>query len=616
MPGRLEKGKLRRGDAVFGRLDCASECPGDDFELILIKPSHYDDDGYVIQWFRSLIPSNTLAALRGLASDCAARRVLGPDVDIVITALDETNARIRPKEIIRRIGKASGFGMVGMVGVQSNQFPRALDIVRPLRQAGVAVVIGGFHVSGCLAMLPTMDADLQRALDLGCTLFAGEAEGRFDEVLADAANGRLKPVYDYLKDLPGIEGTPVPFMPSDVLQGTLRSVASFDAGRGCPFQCSFCTIINVQGKKSRRRSPADIEDIIRRNVAQGIYRFFVTDDNFARNKDWEAILDRVIHLREVEGMEPVRLTIQVDAQCHRIPNFIEKCRRANVFNMFVGLENINPDTLIAMKKRQNKIAEYRALFLAAKKARILTMAGYIIGFPNDTPELILRDIEIVKRELPVDLLEFMCLTPLPGSEDHQKLAAKGAWMDPDLNKYDLSHVVSRHATMSKAQWEDMHTKAWNAFYTPEHFETVMRRGEAFGLVYRRTLEGLVFFRHCIAREGVHPMDGGLLRLKRRRDRRPGLRRENPLLFYPRFWWETAAKTWAIARDFTAFDALGKRIAAEPAKGDYRDRAILPVTEEDDDELELLTRDEATRAAVRRYREVRRLAAADAPGASA
>ena len=157
-------------------------------------------------------------------------------------------------------------------------------------------------------------------------------------------------------------------------------------------------------------------------------------------------------------------------------------------------------------------------------------------------------------------------------------------MDPDLNKYDLSHVVARHAAMSKAQWEDVHRKGWNAYYTPEHFETVMRRGEAFGLVYRRTLEGLVFFRHCIAREGVHPMDSGLLRLKRRRDRRPGLPLENPFLFYPRFWWETAAKTLSIARDYMSFDAIGKRIAADPNRGEYRDRALLPITDEDDEQL--------------------------------
>ncbi|HZZ62549.1 MAG TPA: radical SAM protein [Roseiarcus sp.] len=579
------------------------------FELVLIKPSHYDRDGYVIQWWRSLIPSNTLAALHGLASDCAARRVLGPDVDIVITAIDETNTRVRTNAIIRRIARAGRLGMVGLVGVQSNQFPRALDIAGPLRVAGVPVVVGGFHVSGCLAMLPEMDADLKRALDIGCSLFAGEAEGRLDTVIADAANGRLEPIYNYLGDLPGIEGTPVPYMPSEILHGA----ASFDAGRGCPFQCSFCTIINVQGRKSRRRSPDDIEQVIRRNVAQGVPSFFVTDDNFARNKDWEAILDRIIHLREVERIGPIRLTIQVDTQCHKIPNFIEKCRRANVLNMFVGLENINPDTLIAMKKRQNKIAEYRELFLAAKKARILTMAGYILGFPNDTPESILRDIEIIKRELPLDLIEFMVLTPLPGSEDHQKLAAAGGWMDPDMNKYDLNQVVARHPKMSTSEWEEILHKAWDAYYTPEHFETVMRRGEAFGIGYRRTLDGLAFFRHCIAREGLHPMDGGFLRLKRRRDRRPGLERENLLAFYPRFWRETVAKTVAIAREFMAFHAIGKCIAADPERFAYTDKALSPSTEADDESFELLSRDEAARAAVRRYREVRKLAEA-APGA--
>jgi radical SAM superfamily enzyme YgiQ (UPF0313 family) len=391
----------------------------------------------------SLIPSNTLAALHGLAADCAQRRVLGDDVEIAVTALDETHTRVNHKDVIRRIERAGGFGMVGMVGVQSNQFPRALDIVRPLRAADIPVVIGGFHVSGCLAMLPDMDPDLKAALDLGCSLFAGEAEGRLDGVLADAASRRLKPIYNYLNDLPGIERTPVPFMPAAVLERNLHPMASFDAGRGCPFQCSFCTIINVQGRKSRRRSVDEIEQIIRRHVAQGLVEFFITDDNFARNKDFEAILDRLIHLREVEGMKSIRFTIQVDTQCHRLPNFIEKCRRANVWNLYAGSENINPDNLIAMKKRQNKIAEYRALFLAAKQAKILTMAGFITGFPKDTPESILRDVEIIKRELPVDLLEIFFLTPLPGSEDHQKLAAAGAWTDPDLNKYGGGPCGSR-----------------------------------------------------------------------------------------------------------------------------------------------------------------------------
>src|ERR1051326_243509 len=114
------------------------------FCLVLVKPSHYDDDGYVIQWFRSAIPSNSLAALYGLARDCVERRVLGDDVALDIHAIDETNTRVIPARLAKIIERA-GSGMVMLVGVQSNQFPRALDLARPLRARGITVAIGGFH---------------------------------------------------------------------------------------------------------------------------------------------------------------------------------------------------------------------------------------------------------------------------------------------------------------------------------------------------------------------------------------------------------------------------------------------------------------------------------------
>ncbi|HUR80401.1 MAG TPA: radical SAM protein, partial [Thermoanaerobaculia bacterium] len=222
------------------------------FCLILVKPSHYDDDGYVIQWFRSAIPSNSLAALYGLARDCAARNILGNGVEMQIEPIDETNTRVRPERLARMIEQA-GSGMVMLVGVQSNQFPRALDLARPLRERGVPVAIGGFHVSGAVSMLHGKDADLQKAKELGVTLFAGEAEGRLEEILRDAHANALKPFYNFMNDLPGIEGTPIPIITALRAWRTAGNVTSFDAGRGCPFQCSFCTIINVQGRKSRRR---------------------------------------------------------------------------------------------------------------------------------------------------------------------------------------------------------------------------------------------------------------------------------------------------------------------------------------------------------------------------
>jgi Radical SAM superfamily len=450
------------------------------FQLLLVKPSHYDDDGYVIRWWRAMIPSNSLAAVYGIAADCAERQVLGPDVAIAIEAIDETHTRVNVPKLIERFRSHGNFGLLALVGVQSNQYPRALDIARPFRAAGIAVAIGGFHVSGCVSMLDGCAVDLHACRDMGVSMFAGEAEGRLDLVLQDAAAERLAPLYDFMRNLPDIEGTPVPFLPKQYVERTLGLSTSFDAGRGCPYQCSFCTIINVQGRKSRFRTADDVEHLVRLNWAQGIYKFFITDDNFARNKAWESIFDRLIVLRERGGI-PLGLMIQVDTLCHRIPNFIEKAKRAGVTRVFIGLENINPDNLAAAKKRQNRITEYRSMLLAWKAQGILTLAGYILGFPSDTPETIRRDIAIIQEELPLDIIEFFCLTPLPGSEDHQVLWKKGVAMEPDLNKYDVEHVCALHPRMSQEQWEAIYREAWSLYYTPKHMETLLRRAVATGV---------------------------------------------------------------------------------------------------------------------------------------
>ena len=566
------------------------------FKLVLIKPSHYDDDGYVIRWFRSMIPSNSLASLFGLARDCDDRKVLGEDVSIEITAIDETNTRVDIPSIIAMFRANGNFGLVGLVGVQSNQYPHSLDLAKPLRDAGIQVAMGGFHVSGCLAMLPDLNVDLQKALDLGISLFAGEAEDRLDRVLLDAAAGRMEPIYNYMNDLPSIEGTPPPFLPASYVTRTLGGNTSFDAGRGCPFQCSFCTIINVQGRKSRRRSPDDIEKLIRDNLAQGIHNYFITDDNFARNRDWEIILDRIIKMREEEGMW-IGLMVQVDTLCHKIPNFVEKCKRAGVSRVFIGLENINPDNLMGAKKRQNKITEYRTMLLAWKGQGIITYAGYILGFPGDTPESIRRDIQIVQRELPLDILEFFFLTPLPGSEDHQTLFRKGVAMDPDLNKYDLEHAVTAHSRMSQAEWEAIYQEAWSLYYTPEHMVTVLKRAAATGVRTKSIAKLLIWFSTSVAVEKVHPLQGGVLRLRSRHDRRPGLPIEPAWKFYPREAWSIVSKTARLALLLLKLERQRRAIETDPERKSYVDQALMPVTDADEENLELFTQNEAAKHAV-------------------
>jgi radical SAM superfamily enzyme YgiQ (UPF0313 family) len=580
------------------------------FKLVLIKPSHYDDDGYVIRWWRAMTPSNSLAAVYGIAADCAERRVLGADIDIDIEVIDETNTRVDVPALLSRFRHHGDFGCVALIGVQSNQYPRALDIARPFKSAGIAVAMGGFHVSGCLSMLDGHAVDLDACREMGVIIFAGEAEGRLESVIADVASGRVVPEYNYVKDLPDMEGMPVPFLPKRYIERTLGSSASFDAGRGCPYQCSFCTIINVQGRKSRYRSADDVEHLVRLNWAQGIRKFFITDDNFARNKEWESTFDRLIEIRERDGI-PLGLMIQVDTLCHKIPNFMEKAKRAGVTKVFIGLENINPDNLAAAKKRQNKITEYRRMLLAWKKQGILTIAGYILGFPADTPDSIRRDIAIIKEELPIDLLEFFCLTPLPGSEDHQTLWKNSVAMDQDLNKYDVEHVCTAHPKMSQKEWQDIYHEAWQLYYTTEHMKTLLRRAAATGVPIRNLAKYLLTFSTTDRLEKVHPLQGGIFRLKHPSERRPGLPRENPWMFWPRFGWETLVKHTVLAGEIGRLLVWQTIIANGSAAHDYMDQALTPVSDDGDETLELLTKTAGGRAAVAHAKKIAALTSVQA-----
>jgi len=546
------------------------------FRVFLIRPSHYDDDGYVIQWQRSIIPSNTLAVLYGLSRDLAERQVLGKEVEIVIAAMDETNSRIPISRIIRQIAEADAGGFVAFTGVQTNQFPRAMDMAIVLRRAGIQVCIGGFHVSGSLAMLPELPEDLQYALDIGVSLFAGEAEGRLEKVFKDACQGQMKPIYNHLAELPVLESRPTPFLPASLLQRSAGSVASFDAGRGCPFQCSFCTIINVQGYKSRNRSANEIEYIIRENAAQGIWRFLIADDNFARNKNWEKIFDRIIMLRQQEGVQ-VRLLLQVDAMCHQIPRFIEKASRAGVAAVFIGLESINRDNLLATGKRHNKTSEYRRTLQAWQHVKVITTVGYIVGFAADTAASIAHDINVIQRELPLDFLQLSYLTPLPGSEDHKKLHEAGAWMDPDMNSYDLNHITALHSTMSRQELERAFNAALDSFYSDGQVEIRLRRARASGISIDRMAIISLWYNACRL-EGVSGPDGGFFRRKYRLDRRPELPIESPFIFYPKRVWVTMCAYAKLAMIFFKYRRMCRIIKADPDAAQYSDTSLSPVTD--------------------------------------
>src|SRR3989449_4006540 len=241
------------------------------FRIVLIKPSKYDDEGYVIRFWKVVLPSNTLNVLHGLTEDVRQRRVFG-DLPIEVVTFDETAEKIPLKKIIRWSREPGTKLLVCLVGVQTNQFPRAFDMAKILRAKGITVIIGGFHTSGTINMLGEQEPDIQELVRESICVVSGEVEGKWDSILSDFLHDQLKPIYSFAQDLQSlvdIESSPLPkTSPKTMEHFAYPTFGTADTSRGCPFACSFCTIINVQGRKMRERSPESIAALLRRNYSK------------------------------------------------------------------------------------------------------------------------------------------------------------------------------------------------------------------------------------------------------------------------------------------------------------------------------------------------------------
>ena len=229
-----------------------------------------------------------------------------------------------------------------------------------------------------------------------------------------------------------------------------------------PFQCSFCTIINVQGRKSRRRSPDDIEaDRARERRRRGCTRFFITDDNFARNKDWEPILDRLIELREDEGMK-FNFIIQVDTLCHKLPNFIEKCRRAGVparVHRAGEHQSRQPDRREEAAEQDHRIPQ-DAAGLEAGRASSPTPATSS-DFRTTRRNRSSTTSRSSRRELPVDLLEFFLSHAAAGFGGPPEAVHAPAWRWTPISTSTTSITSPPRIRACRAEdWRGVYRKAW------------------------------------------------------------------------------------------------------------------------------------------------------------
>ncbi len=500
-----------------------------EFSILLIRPSKYDDDGYVIRYLRGVLPSNTIAVLSALSQEVFDSGRFGADVTPRLVVLDDTIQGIDARRLARRYLGPNRRAVAVLAGVQSNQFPRASDLAVRLKAAGFEVMIGGFHVSGAIALSPTMPPECQALLDQGITLVKGEVEDVWGDLLEAAWQGRLLPFYD-IRVSPDISHAPTPEVNRRYQrQFVYPFMATMDTSRGCPFNCSFCTIIHVQGRTMRCRAAESVLRRVEENHRRSqIDFYFFTDDNFARNRHWEAIFEGLIALREEKGIV-INFMMQVDTQAWKIPGFIEKAARAGCTQIYLGIESLNADNLAAAHKKQNVVDEMAAMVQAWHEAGCACHASYIIGFPFDSPESVARDVERLKSQ-GFDQCSFFMLTPLPGSEDHARMVAEGIPLDGDYNRYDSMHETFRLPLFDPGEWAQAYRDAWRRFFNPEHMREVLKRCNPN--TYWGIFKNYMWYRNAMFEE-IHPMISGFWRLKPREDKRPGYAVENPIRHFLR-----------------------------------------------------------------------------------
>jgi radical SAM superfamily enzyme YgiQ (UPF0313 family) len=527
-------------------------------DITLIRPTNYTDDGYPIQMRVGVIRSNTLTHMGTLARDLVNYPFFR-GLPLTVRLIDEAIQRVPAKDIIRRSKRPDVKTIVMIVGVQSGQYPRALDIASWFRPHSIPVMIGGFHVSGMLAMVG-LTADLREAIGKGIVLVAGEVEGeRLPTIVEDVLRERAEPLYNFLLPTPDLSDIPTPRLTKDDLKGFASPYSTIDTGRGCVFTCEFCTIINVQGRTMRCREPEQVVDFVRRTYQEvGVVHSFFTDDNIARNPRWRELFAGLIRLREEENI-PFTFMMQSDLAARKMPpgDFFDVAARAGCNQVFFGVESVNRENLRSQGKYQNQVSEYTALAAYLHTLGIACHAGYILGLPFDTPASIRRDIGELQH-IGFDSASFYILSPLPGSKDHQRWWRERRWMDTDFNTYDSAHVAVLPERMTREELLASYHAAWKQFYSTEHMVRVLNVYKHDWSSYWNRLFFFAAYLYATRIEHLHPMNCGFWTVRHRHDRRPGYEREGFASFWRNRCMTLIGRLWGLGKLFFQLEEVWLR----------------------------------------------------------
>jgi hypothetical protein len=456
--------------------------------VVIVKPSKYGVDGHVERFRRGAMPNSTVPYLRSMTPASV------DGVDIETYAVDEyVQTDLGYLDLLRDPDKPT---LLALVGVQSHQFQRALDLAAFASAHGVRhSVIGGPHPMTC---------DTEMLQNRGVSFALAEAELIWPQILSDAIQGELQPVYGRTQRWAEQLHAPVLIPPSkrDLRRYAVPMLGIYPA-RGCPFTCNFCSVIKIAGRQMRNQSIETTMESLRRAKAAGVRLVMFTSDNFNKYSDAQELLEQMI-------AENIRLPffVQCDTQVAKQEELVSLMGKAGCFEMFVGVESFNRKTLLAAHKAQNHPETYIKIVKLCREQGIISHLSNIIGFPEDTAHSIQEYLDVL-RGLHADVASFYILCPIPGTEQYDDFLAAGSITETNLDRFDASALTWRHPNLGASELQDLLYMCYRKFHSAGHIcRTAIRSlnaGNARGMI---PYFGHPLFSRLAARKRMHPMAGG------------------------------------------------------------------------------------------------------------
>jgi len=332
--------------------------------------------------------------------------------------------------------------LIGISCMTAN-ISRAYELCREFKSRGKTVVLGGVH--------PTILPD--EVLEHADSVVVGEAEGVWETLLEDVQNNELKRRYH----------NPIPdlakYIPKDfsrILKRRLYNLIPIMTSRGCPYNCDFCCVTDLFGKKMRH---VPVENVVRDIKESGAKNFIFLDDNIIGNAKYAKELFRAIKPLKIRwvGQASISLLVKDD-------ELMQLAADSGCKSLFFGIESVEEEHLKSMRKAFNEIELLESALKKIKKMGILIHASMVFGFDNDTKATFKETVKFLIKNK-VSTVSFNILTPYPGTKVYDDMKKENRLTTTDWKYYDHNTVVFKPKNMTGYELQIGKVNARRKFYT-------------------------------------------------------------------------------------------------------------------------------------------------------